>query len=77
LMRAEKLVKKARKAKLLTDTKLPASPRSKAALAKALFELAASAQKRGWSAEALLRSEAQKQERALRKLERKQNGTTR
>ena len=76
LMRAEKLVKKARKAKLVADTERPSSPRSKAELAKALFELAASAQKRGWSAEALLRSEAQKQERALRRLERQQNGTT-
>src|SRR5260221_339006 len=76
LMRAEKLVKKARKAKLVADTERPSSPRSKAELAKALFELAASAQKPGWSAEALLRSEAQKQERALRRLERQQNGTT-
>jgi len=75
LMRAEKLVKKARKAKLLADHKRPDSSRSKDALAKALFELAASAQKRGWSAEALLRGEAQKQERALRRLERQRNGT--
>jgi XTP/dITP diphosphohydrolase len=75
LMRAEKLVKKARKAKLLKDAKRPSSPCSKAALAEALFELAASAQQRGWSAEALLRSEAQKQERALRKIERTRHGT--
>jgi MazG family protein len=69
LLRAEKLVKKARKAKLLPDAKRARPPRSKAALGKMLFELAAHAQRQGWSAEALLRAEAQKQERALRKRE--------
>jgi uncharacterized protein YabN with tetrapyrrole methylase and pyrophosphatase domain len=70
LLRAEKLVKKARKAKLLPNFKPARPPRSKLALAKALFDLAAAAQERGWSAEALLRAEAQKRERALRKRER-------
>jgi len=70
LLRAEKLVKKARKAKLLPNSKPARPPRSKSALAKALFDLAAAAQERGWSAEALLRAEAQKRERALRKRER-------
>src|SRR5947209_6555629 len=70
LLRAEKLVKKARKAKLLPNSKLSVPSRSKAALAKALFELAAYAQQRGWSAEALLRAETQKHERALRRRER-------
>ena len=69
LLRVEKLVKKARKAKLLPHVK-KARPRSKTQVAKELFDLAAQAQRRGWSAEELLRSEAQKQERMLRKRER-------
>src|SRR5829696_3351209 len=51
LLRAEKLVKKARKAKLLAATKRPLA---KAQVAKQLFELAVAAQQRGWSAEELL-----------------------
>ena len=69
LMRAEKLAKKARKANLLRDPVLAGLPRSKAALAKALFGLAVHAQEKGWSAESLLRAESQKQERALRRRE--------
>ena len=69
LLRVEKLLKKARKAKLLAATK-PARRRSKAELARKLFDLAAQAQQQGWSAEALLRAEAQSQEQALRKKER-------
>jgi len=69
LLRVEKLLKKARKAKLLAATK-PARRRSKAELARKLFDLAAQAQHQGWSAEALLRAEAQSQEQALRKKER-------
>lgn len=66
LLRAEKLVKKARKAKLLK----PGGRRSgRAAIASRLFELAQGAQARGWSAEALLRAEIQKRERSLRRLE--------
>src|SRR5258708_13472546 len=53
LLRAEKLVKKARKAKLFPDAKPARPPRSKSALAKALFDLTAPAQDRAWSAEAL------------------------
>ena len=70
LLRVEKLVKKARKAKLLRQTKLARPPRSQSAIAKALFDLAAAAQQKGWSAEALLRAESQKQERTLRRRER-------
>ncbi|MBC8003680.1 MAG: MazG family protein [Opitutaceae bacterium] len=71
LLRAEKLVKKARKAKLAVDKdKSPRRP-AKAALAKELFQLTAFAQQQGWSAEALLRSESKKRERAWRTLERK------
>jgi len=66
LLRAEKLVKKARKANLLSNGKPPAS---KAKLAGKLFELAESAQARGWSAEELLTAEIKKRERALRKQE--------
>src|SRR5438876_8611812 len=56
LLRAEKLVKKARKVKLFLNAKPARPPRSKSALAKALFDLTAAAQERGWSAEALLRA---------------------
>ncbi|HEY1660915.1 MAG TPA: nucleoside triphosphate pyrophosphohydrolase [Verrucomicrobiae bacterium] len=66
LLRAEKLVKKARKAGLLPNGK---SPASKAKLAEKLFELTESAQARGWSAEELLGNETKKRERALRKRE--------
>lgn len=68
LLRTEKLVKKARKAKLLPAVK-PRSRGNKAALAGQLFDLVAEAQGRGWSAEELLRAETQRQERALRRLE--------
>ncbi len=73
LLRAEKLVKKARKAGLLRDT-VGARPNrarvSKADIAKQIFILAAEAQSRGWSAEELLGDESAKQERRWRKLER-------
>ncbi len=68
LLRVEKLAKKARKAGLL-----PSRGRSRptrAALARQLFDLAILAQTRGWSAEALVRAEAQKRERAWRRRER-------
>jgi uncharacterized protein YabN with tetrapyrrole methylase and pyrophosphatase domain len=70
LMRAEKILKKARKAKLLADEK-PARKLSRAALAKALFELSAQAQANGWSAEELLTGEIKKRERQLRVVEKK------
>jgi len=68
LLRAEKLVKKARKAGLAGEAEK--SKPAKAAVARQLFELAEYAQKRGWSAEALLRAESGKRERAWRKAER-------
>src|SRR5439155_12189848 len=56
LLRAEKLLKKARRAKLVTE-----SPKhrqiNRARLATQLFDLAEYAQARGWSAEDLLRAE--------------------
>jgi uncharacterized protein YabN with tetrapyrrole methylase and pyrophosphatase domain len=69
LMRAEKLVKKARKAKLPLSGSAAAKNSNKAALAKELFEIARAAQEKGWSAEDLLRGEIKKQEKALRRLE--------
>jgi uncharacterized protein YabN with tetrapyrrole methylase and pyrophosphatase domain len=68
LLRAEKLVKKARKAKLLAAAK-SAKRRSKSALAKELFALAETAQAHGWSAEELLVDEVKRRERQLRAAE--------
>jgi uncharacterized protein YabN with tetrapyrrole methylase and pyrophosphatase domain len=71
LLRAEKLIKKARKANLIPET---AGKRtlSRAKLAAELFSLAQSARQWGWSAEALLRDEIGKRERRFRRLERRQ-----
>ncbi len=72
LLRAEKLVKKARKAGLLsTPSGKPSSPAraGKAGVAKQLFELAEYAQQHGWSAEELLVAEAKRRERQWRKQE--------
>jgi uncharacterized protein YabN with tetrapyrrole methylase and pyrophosphatase domain len=71
LLRAEKLVKKARKAKVSTAAK-PAKKISRRDLAEQLFHLTELAQQHGWSAEELLRGEAKKRERAWRSLEKKQ-----
>ena len=70
LLRAEKLVKKARKAKVLVGGERSKKRLSKAALAKELFEMAESAQQNGWSAEDLLCGEIKKRERKFRRLER-------
>ncbi len=69
LMRAEKLMKKARKAGLPV---VPASAArsARSALAGKLFDLAQQAQQKGWSAETLLRAEIQRRERIWRKSER-------
>ena len=68
LARAEKLAKKARKANLLTAAKKRAGE-TRRKLAGELFELAAFAQAKGWSAEELLRGEVKRRELALRKSE--------
>ena len=68
LLRAEKLLKKARKSNLAPDGKTRRL-RSKARLATELFDLAQAAQARGWSAEEVLRAEIQKRERAWRRRE--------
>ena len=70
LLRAEKLVKKARRSRLLGASKAT-SKLTRASMARQLFELARSAQERGWSAEDLLKREANRRERQFRKLEKK------
>ena len=67
LLKAEKLVKKARKARLMDNPKRKVA---RTVIGKQLFELAEAAQARGWSAEELLRSEISRRERALRRAER-------
>ncbi|HEY0550323.1 MAG TPA: MazG family protein, partial [Verrucomicrobiae bacterium] len=68
LLRAEKLVKKARKAGL-AKTEKRHDKTSRRELARKLFGLTEAAQERGWSAEELLRAEILKRERAWRKAE--------
>ena len=70
LLRAEKLVKKARKAGL-AENRRKSGPK-KSQIGRELFELAAYAQSRGLSAEDLLRREVARQERLLRSGERAQ-----
>jgi uncharacterized protein YabN with tetrapyrrole methylase and pyrophosphatase domain len=69
LLRAEKLVKKARKTLGHDQIVQPKRKPAKSAFAKELFELASLAQAQGWSAEELLSTEIKKRERAFRKLE--------
>jgi uncharacterized protein YabN with tetrapyrrole methylase and pyrophosphatase domain len=71
LMRAEKLTKKARKTLPDAHFKVGKSKQrlNQTALAGELFELAAEAQARGWSAEQLLSTETKKREREFRKRE--------
>ncbi len=69
LMRAEKLMKKARKAKLVETAAAKSKRRTKSEIGALLFELAREAQSNGWSAEDLLRMEIAKQDKALRRIE--------
>ncbi len=72
LLRAEKLVKKARKVLAdghHADSRFSKRKLTKSALAKELFELAASAQARGWCAEELLSAETKQRERRFRRRE--------
>lgn len=69
LARAEKLVKKAKKANVLTASARP-SRLTRRQLAEQLFTLASAAQAQGWSAEELLRAETQRRERQFRAAER-------
>lgn len=84
LLRAQKLVKKARKAGLLVDdervestpmdAKAIVNPRgahlSRRGAAELLFEVAAACHAKGWSAEDLLRQEIARRDRRFRKAER-------
>jgi len=70
LLCAEKLMKKARKAKLAGPKREKMAPGTRAKVGRKLLELAAYAQSRGWSAEDLLRSELRRYERDLRRRER-------
>lgn len=74
LLRAEKLLKKARKAGLLTapgeSAAAPTAPADRTELGARLFELTRLAGEQGWSAEDLLRGEVARRERGWRKLER-------
>lgn len=67
LLRAEKLVKKARKAKLIDRGK--AAKKSAKSVGEELFRLTEYAQSQGWSAEELLRRELKERERKWRKAE--------
>lgn len=67
LLRAEKLVKKARKAGL-TKVRNRGGPK-RSEIGPALFDVVAYAQARGWSVEELLRAETFKHERKLRRIE--------
>ncbi len=69
LMRAEKLIKKARKAKLLASGPAKETRSGKSAIARQLFDLTLQAQARGWSAEEMLRRETAKHEREWRRRE--------
>jgi hypothetical protein len=62
-------VKKARKAKVLTDGDRAHGKLTKKDLASTLFTLARFAQEQGWSAEDLLKGEVQKREREFRRRE--------
>src|SRR3989454_195342 len=68
LLRAEKLVKKARKAGLAKIKRGRGGPK-KSDVGRALVDVTAHAQRHGWSAEELLRSEIKDRERALRRIE--------
>jgi len=73
LLRAEKLAKKARKTGLAVIKSGRGVPK-KSELGRALFEMAARAQARGWSAEELLRRTTLQIERVLRRRERSHVG---
>jgi tetrapyrrole methylase family protein/MazG family protein len=72
LLRAEKLVKKAHKAKMLMEGRPPKL--TKNTLAKELFALVTQAQAQGLSAEEILAGEVKKQERLFRKVEKSVQG---
>jgi XTP/dITP diphosphohydrolase len=72
LLRAQELVKKARRAKIVTGPPKANGVQGKSALGRELFDLAERCQAKGWNPEALLRAETQKRERTWRQRERAQ-----
>lgn len=77
LMRAEKLVKKAKKSGLVpkpTEERGAGKSGGKRELGAVLFDLVRGAHDRGWSAEELLREETARRERAWRREERRRAG---
>lgn len=74
LLRAEKLVKKARKAGLVGEAGGTKAKGGRKGLGGVLFDLVMAAQARGWSAEELLREESARRERVWRLEERKASG---
>src|ERR1044071_3146063 len=72
LLRAEKLAKKAKRAKLISNGS-PKRRLTRGEAARQLLDLALYAQSRGWSAEDLLRRQTQAFEKQLRKTERAQS----
>ena len=69
LLRAEKLVKQARKAKLIPEKRTARQRLTRSAAARQLFEIVRDAQARGWSAEELLVAETRRRETAWRRRE--------
>ena len=72
LLRAEKLIKKAQKARLLPDGRKKPARSDKAAMGKKLFAVVSQAQANGWSAEELLVDEVKWREKEWRQKEKKQ-----
>jgi len=72
LLRAEKLIKKAKRAKISLSAELR-QKLTAARLGRELFDLASYAQTKGWSAEDLLRAESRKRERSWRRHEKQVN----
>lgn len=76
LMGAQKLLKKAIKARLLAEPIPPAKRKTRRMLGSELFDLATECHARGWSAEELLRSEMKRREKALRHIEKQPSRQT-
>ncbi len=69
LLRAEKLIKKAHKAKILADGHKKPAKLSKSIAGKKLFAVVSQVQANGWSAEELLADEVKRREKEWRKVE--------
>jgi uncharacterized protein YabN with tetrapyrrole methylase and pyrophosphatase domain len=71
LLRAEKLIKKAQKAKILADGHKKPAKLSKSIAGKKLFAVVSQVQANGWSAEELLADEVKRREKEWRKIEKR------